>query len=90
MATVKTAISLQEPLFKKVEAVASTLSISRSRFFALAAEAFIKEYENRQLLEQINAAYEDGPDPEEQELRRRWRRKHRQLAEGEWYPQGMI
>ena len=84
MATVKTAISLQEPLFKKVEALAHTLSISRSRFFVLAAEAFIKEYENRQLLEQINAAYEDQPDPEEQEIRRQWRRKHRQLAEGEW------
>lgn len=86
MATVKTAISLQEPLFKKVEAVANTLSISRSHFFALAAEAFIKEYENRQLLEQINAAYEDEAEPEEREIRRRWRRKHRQLAEGEWHP----
>ena len=84
MATVKTAISLQEPLFKKVEALANTLSISRSRFFALAAEAFIKEHETRQLLEQINAAYEDGPDPEEQEIRRRWRHRHRRLAEGEW------
>ena len=82
MATVKTAISLQEPLFKKVEALASTLSISRSRFFALAA--LDEEHETRQLLEQINAAYEDGPDPEEQEIRRRWRRKHRELAEGEW------
>lgn len=84
MATVKTTISLQEPLFQKVEALTNVLSISRSRFFALAAEAFIKEYENRQLLEQINAAYEDQPDPEEQEIRHRWRRKHRQLAEGEW------
>ncbi len=84
MGTVKTAISLQEPLFKKVEAVADTLSISRSRFFALAAEAFIKEHENEQLLKQINAAYEDEPDAEEQEIRRRWRRKQRQLAEGEW------
>ena len=82
MATVKTAISLQEPLFKKVEALASTLSISRSRFFALAA--LDEEHETRQLLEQINAAYEDGPDPEEQEIRRRWRHKHRRLAEGEW------
>ena len=84
MGTVKTAISLQEPLFKKVEAVADTLSISRSRFFALAAEAFIKEHENHQLLEQINAAYEDEPDTKEQEIRRRWRRKQRQAAEGEW------
>ena len=82
MATVKTAISLQEPLFKKVEALASTLSISRSRFFALAA--LDEEHETRQLLEQINAAYEDGPEPEEQEIRRRWRDKHRRLAEGEW------
>lgn len=82
MATVKTAISLQEPLFKKVEALASTLSISRSRFFALAA--LDEEHETRQLLEQINAAYEDGADPEEQEIRRRWRHKHRRLAEGEW------
>ena len=45
MAPVKTAISLQEPLFKKVEALANVLSISRRHFFALAAVD--EEHENR-------------------------------------------
>ncbi len=37
--------------------------------------------ENRQLLESVNAAYDDMPDSEEQALRRNMRRCHRRLIE---------
>ena len=84
MANVKTAISLQKALFEQVEAVAREMNISRSRLFALAVEDFIHRHENQQLLERINVAYQGPPDPAEQALRRRMRRQHRQIVEGEW------
>lgn len=84
MATVKTAISIQESLFERAEILACEMKISRSRLFALALEDFIRRYENQQLLERINAAYDDTPDPSEQALRRRMRRQHRRIVEGEW------
>lgn len=84
MANVKTAISLQQSLFKQVDALAQELEISRSRLFVLAVEAFIQRYQNRQLLEAINEAYADLPGPEEQALRHQMRQQHRQMVEGQW------
>ena len=84
MASVKTAISLQQPLFDQVETLAREMQISRSRLFVLAMEEFIARYQNQRLLKEINAAYEDMPDPAEQDLQRRMRRQHRQLVEGQW------
>ena len=84
MAHVKTAVSLREDLFEQVEALASEMKISRSRLFVLALEEFLQRHQNQQLLEQINVAYDKAPDPSEQALRRRMRRQHRQIVEGEW------
>ena len=64
MATVKTAISLQEYLFEQAEAIAAEMKISRSRLIAIALEEFIRRHQNRILLEKINAAYGDISDPE--------------------------
>ena len=60
------------------------LKISRSRLFSLALEDFIRRSHNRQLLEKLNAAYEDVVDVKEQTLRRRMRRQHRRIVESEW------
>jgi metal-responsive CopG/Arc/MetJ family transcriptional regulator len=84
MDTVKTAISIQKPLFEQAEDLADKLKISRSRLFSLALEEFIRRQENRELLEQINAAYADEPDIAEQELLRRGQRSQRRMVEGEW------
>lgn len=84
MANVKTAISLQRSLFEQIDALARELEISRSRLFALAAEAFIERYQNQRLLQSINDAYDDLPDSEEESLRHRMRQQHRQLVEGQW------
>jgi len=84
MASIKTAISIQKPLFEQVDALAHELQISRSRLFVLAVEDFIQRYQNQKLLEAINAAYDDLPDPEEQILRHKMRQQHRQLVEGQW------
>ena len=81
MASIKTAISLQKSLLEQVDALAQELDISRSRLFALAAEEFMQRHGNRKLLEAINAAYDDSPDPEEQTVFQRMRKQHRRLVE---------
>lgn len=85
MSNVKTAISLESELFQQAEEIAREMQIPRSRLFALALEEFIHRYQNRQLLEQINAAYaEEEPDTEEQAIQRSMRQRMRQALEGEW------
>lgn len=84
MANVKTAISLQQSLSKQVDDLAKELHISRSRLFALAAEAFIRHHQSQKLLKAINDAYDDLPDEREQSLRYKMRQQHRQLVEGQW------
>ena len=84
MPNIKTAISLQESLFDQIEELAEELQISRSRLFALAAEAFVKQYQNQKLLEAIDEAYDDLPDEREQSLSHKMRQQHRQLVEGQW------
>jgi len=81
MASIKTAISLQGSLLEQVDALARELDVSRSRLFVLAAEEFIQRHKNQELLEAINAAYDDFPDPEEQAVLRGMRRQHKRLTE---------
>ncbi len=84
MAYVKTAISLPETLLQQIDDLARELDISRSRLFALAAEELLQRYQNQKLLEAINAAYDDFPDPEEKRLHRQRRHQHRQLVADQW------
>ncbi len=66
MANIKTAISLEESLFHQIEAVAQEMQIPRSRLFVMAVEDFLRRRRNQTLLDSINTAYDDFPDPEEQ------------------------
>lgn len=84
MQSVKTAISIEKNLFDQAEKMARTMKVSRSRLFVIALQDFIEHQKNRELLAQINAAYADEPDAAEQTLRRKSRRQHRRLVEGEW------
>jgi metal-responsive CopG/Arc/MetJ family transcriptional regulator len=84
MANVKTAISLQKPLFDELEILARQMSVSRSRLLALALEEFIRRRENQNLLENVNRAYEDAPDDAELTRLRKMRRVHRKVVEGDW------
>jgi metal-responsive CopG/Arc/MetJ family transcriptional regulator len=83
MTYVKTAVSLQRPLFDAMENLAHSLNLSRSRLMALALEDFIRRHENQRLLESINEAYADAPDPEEEAIQRGMRRLQRRLVEAE-------
>jgi metal-responsive CopG/Arc/MetJ family transcriptional regulator len=84
MANIKTAISIEKPLFEEVEALAEKMKVSRSHLFTLAARAFIQNHKNRKLLETINAAYSDLPDSEEEGLRAQMKSRHRSLVKDRW------
>jgi metal-responsive CopG/Arc/MetJ family transcriptional regulator len=85
MANVKTDISLSRSLLEEIETVAREMKVSRSRLFVMAVKEFIERYRTRRLVEQINLAYQDGPDEEEQELLRHMHRVQSELMEeDEW------
>jgi len=85
MANVKTAISLQKSLFEQVEVLSREMKVSRSRVFVLALENFIRDYQDRQLFDKINKAYEDAPPDKTERLRlQQIRRHHKRSVEGEW------
>ncbi len=84
MQNVKTAISIHKALFEQADRLARQMKVSRSRLFVLALEDYIHRQQNRELLTQIDAAYADEPNRAEQTLRRKARRTHRRLVEGEW------
>jgi len=85
MTIVKTAISIQKSLFQRAEEVAKEMKISRSRLFVLAVEDFIRRYQNKLLLEEINLAYSDEPDEKElDELHRMQRKSIKSMAGNGW------
>ena len=83
MATVKTALSIDESLFEQAEALAKELEVSRSRVFAMALEEFLKRHEAANVLARINAVYSDVPRESDKDQARR-RAKHREIVEGTW------
>ena len=84
MEHIKTAISLNKSLFAQADLLARKLKVSRSKLFVIALEDFIREQENRDLLEKINAVYGEEPGEEEKLYRRAARKSHRRLVEGQW------
>ena len=67
MSTVKTAISIEEGLYKKIKDLSTELKISKSQIFSQAVEYFIEKRSNLELLKKINEAYShviDDIDPE--------------------------
>ena len=86
MATsIKTAISMQEELFKEVNKLAGELHVSRSRLFVMAVQDFIEKKKSHNLLSQINNAFSDHPDSEEIKLQSKMRKKQaRKLEKESW------
>ena len=84
MANIKTAISIEKPLFEEIEVLAQKMKVSRSHLFTLAARAFIQNHKSQRLLEAINAAYSDLPVIEEEKLRAQMKPRHRQIVKDRW------
>lgn len=84
MVNKKTAISIEEPLFEEVNELAQEMSISRSLLFSFAAKEFIQRHKSQKLLNAINAAYNDLPDPAERTLQAQMRTRHFKLVKDQW------
>ncbi len=84
MTSVKTAISIQKSLFEKVDNLAREMNVSRSRVFVMAVEEFLQRYQNQQLLEELNRAYEDAPTQDGKEYLEHMRQQQRRVVVDEW------
>lgn len=84
VATIKTAISLEKPVFEEVDLLAREMEISRSRVFALAVQEFIERRKSEKMLDAINEAHDDGSDQTDDPLTRGMRRKHRAIVKDQW------
>lgn len=84
MTIVKTAISIQKNLFQKADEIAKELKISRSRLFVLAVEEFIRRYQNKLLLEEINRSNPELDEAEIEQMRRTQRKAIKSMAGNEW------
>jgi hypothetical protein len=84
MENIKTAISIQKPLFDEAEALAQELKVSRSGLFAMAVKEFIYRHKNHKMLQSINAAYADIDDTEEESLSTQRRSKHHNMVKDQW------
>lgn len=84
MANVKTAVSLERPLFDRAEALARQMKIPRSQLFARALRDFVSRHEEAEIVRRLNEVYADYPDPSEKTLLDSMRRHHRRLVEGQW------
>jgi metal-responsive CopG/Arc/MetJ family transcriptional regulator len=62
---VKTAISVPDAIFAEVEEAARGLGISRSEFYATAAQRWVDELRRRQVTAQIDATLDNDHDAEE-------------------------
>ena len=83
MPGVKTAISIDEELFNKVNNLAHKLHISRSRVFTIAVQDYLQKQENKALLAQLNDVYSDKPSNEEEKVSKSLKAKHRKIVEQE-------
>ena len=84
MANIKTAISIEQHLFEDVEALSEEMKVSRSYLFTMAARDFLQHHKNQKLLDAINAAYDDLPEPVEEKLRAQMKSKHLRLVKDQW------
>ncbi len=82
MANIKTAISIEKPIFEQMNVLARDLNISRSRVFALAAKEFIQHHKNIELLQLLNEAYDDLPESEL--IVSKMRPRHYNMVKNQW------
>lgn len=80
VAHVKTAISLEESLFREVEEWAEKLGFSRSQLFAKAVAEYIKRREDEDLLRRLNEAHAEGPDEEDEKALRHAQALHAEMT----------
>ncbi|HXO27444.1 MAG TPA: ribbon-helix-helix domain-containing protein [Thermoanaerobaculia bacterium] len=84
MASKKTAVTLGEATYARLDALAREMSVPRSRVLALAVEQLLERHDALSLTAAIDRAYRDLPSAAEKQWLGSARRKHRHLVENEW------
>jgi metal-responsive CopG/Arc/MetJ family transcriptional regulator len=80
MSYMKTAISIDESLFRKAEKLSSKLQISRSQLFAQALEYLIERSETLEIIQKLNTIYGQD-DAEAKAISKVGKKKMKGLAE---------
>ena len=82
----KTAISVPDDTFRRVEDRAAALNMNRSEFFARAAERYLDELDAATLTDEINAALDRGNrgEPADAVAAAGLTRLHDLTADDEW------
>ncbi len=84
MAIIKTAVSLQEPLFNQIEDLVKEQKTTRSALFSRALKEFIQRYQNKKMFDKLNKVYKDQPSREESEILNKIKKKQRSVANEKW------
>ncbi len=84
MAAIKTAISIDENLFNKINKLSEEIKLSRSQIFAQAVEYFIERKNNLELIRKINMAYSDVLDNDEMDVIEKSKKKYKEVIKEQW------
>lgn len=84
MPSIKTAISIEEPLYREMDSLAREMKVSRSNLYSRAVSEYLQNHKSWKLFEDLNKAYGDPPEAEEKTLRTKRRSRHRKLVKGQW------
>jgi len=84
MSNVKTAVSIEKPLFVQAEKLAQQMNVSRSHLYSLALRMFVERHESAQMLRQLDRVYaEHPPSAEEEQVLTAMQHHYRRLVEEE-------
>lgn len=85
MASAKATVSIQKSLYETLKTIADDMQLPSSIILELAIKQFVQNHHNNlDLLQKINAAYDDSPENEEQTLLNKMKIRYRKLVEGQW------
>lgn len=83
MSHIKTAISIDEPIYREAEKLAREMKLSRSELFSKAIQDYLNRQNNRRLVENYNKVY-SKQDPEEEKILTGIRSQQRKLLRKQW------
>ncbi len=83
MAQAKTAISLDQSVYKQMDKLARSLRISRSRAFELAAKQFLRSHKDADITQRLNQVYGEDEFSEEEEIASRMKPRLRKVVDKE-------
>jgi hypothetical protein len=84
MPNIKTAISLDERLFRQIERLAVEMKLSRSKVISNAVQLLLERYRNQDILDRLNQVYKNGPDEDDVKWMRGARAKYAQTFKDKW------